>query len=144
MQDDLWKPVEELFIKTVHQRVLGIHWSLDEDKIMFKAKDKELGQENMAQRKFLSFVSSFYNLLRIISPFLIRAKILLQELWKHGREWDKAINGDNEKAIKDWVEETELLGTVGVNRLEDGTGLGDTMELHVFCDASLEAIAAVA
>ena len=31
-----------------------------------------------------------------------------------------------------------------VNRLVGGTGLGDTMELHVFCDASLEATAAVA
>ena len=50
---------------------------------------------------------------------------------------------DNGKAIKDWVQETELLGTVGVNRLVGGTALGDTMELHVFCDASLEATAAV-
>ena len=86
-------------------------------------------------------MSSFYNPLGIISPFLIRSKILLQELWKHGREWDKAISGDNGNAIKDWVEETELLGTVGLNRLIGGTGLGDTMELHVFCDASLGATA---
>ena len=145
MQDYLWKPVEELFSITFHQRVLGIHWSLDEDKIMFNAKDrKNLDRKTRTQRKFLFFVSSFYDPLRIISPFLIWAKILLQELWKHGREWDKAISGHKGKAIKDWVEETELLGTVGVNRLVGGTGRGDTMELHVFCDASLEALAAVA
>ena len=142
MQDDLCKPVEELFSKTFHQRVLGIHWSLDEDKIMFKAKDrKNLDRKTWTQRKFLSFVSSFHDPLGIISPFLIRSKILLQELWKHGREWDKAISGHNGNAIKDWVEETELLGTVGLNRLIGGTGLGDTMELHVFCDASLGATA---
>ena len=52
------------------------------------------------------FVSSFHNPLGIISPFLIRAKILQLELWKHVREWDKAISGDNGKAIKVWVEET--------------------------------------
>ena len=80
------------------------------------------------------FCVNFYDPLGIISPFLIRAKILLQEMWKHEREWDKAISGDNGKAIKDWVEETELLGTVGVNRLLGGTGLVDTMENHVFCD----------
>ena len=145
MQDDLCKPVEELFSKGFHQRVLGVYWSLDEDKIMFKAKDRRnLDRKTWTQRKFLSFVSSFYDPLGIISPFLIRAKILLQELWKHGREWDKAISGDNGKAIKDWVQETEQIGTVGVNRLVGGTTLGDTMELHVFCDASLEATAAVA
>ena len=138
MQDDLCKPVEELFSKTFHQRVLGIHWSLDEDKIMFKAKDrKSLDRKTWTQRKFQFFVSSFYDPLGIISPFLIRAKILLHELWKHGRKWDKVVSGDNGKAIKDWVEETELLGMVG------GTGLGNTMELHVICDASLEAAAAV-
>ena len=145
MQDDLCKSVEELFSKTFHQKVLGIHCSLDEDKIMFKAKDrKKLDRKTWTQRKFLSFVSSFYNPLGIISPFLIRANILLHELWKHGREWDKAISGDNGKAIKDWVEETELLGTVRINRLAGGTGLGDTMELQLFCDASLEARAALA
>ena len=145
MQDDLCKPVEELVSTGFHQRVLGVYWSLDGDKIMFKAKDRRnLDRKTWTQRKFLSFVSSFYDPLGIISPFLIRAKILLQELWKHGREWDKAISGDNGKAIKDWVQETEQIGTVGVNRLVGGTSLGDTMELHVFCDASLEATAAVA
>ena len=143
MQDDLCKPVEELFSKSFHQRVLGVYWSLDEDKIMFKAKDrKNLDRKTWTQRKFL-FVSSFYDPLGIISPFLIWAKIFLQELWRHGREWDKAISGDNGKAINDWVQETELLGTVGVKRLVGGTALGDTMELHVFRDASLEATAAV-
>ena len=137
--------MEALFSKGFHQRVLTLHWSLDEDKLLFKAKvRKNLNRNTWTQRKFLSFVSSFYDPLGIISPFLIRAKIPLQELWRHGYEWDKAISGDNGKAIKDWVEETELLGTVGVNRLVGGTGLGDIMELHVFCDASLEATAAVA
>ncbi|XP_075248377.1 uncharacterized protein LOC142341335 [Convolutriloba macropyga] len=145
MQDNHCKPVEELFFKTFYQRVVGIHWSLDEDKIMFKANNRNnLDRKTWTQCKFLSFVSSFHNPLGIISPFLIRAKIRLQELWKHGREWDKATSGDNGKAIKDWVEETEWFGTVGVLRLVGGTGLGDTMELHVFCNASLEARAAVA
>ena len=114
MQDDLCKPVEELFSKGFHQRVLGVYLSLDEDKIMFKAKDrKNLDRKTWTQRKFLSFVSSFYDPLGIISPFLIRAKILLPERLRHGREWDEAIKGDNGKSIMDWVEETELLGTVG-------------------------------
>ena len=117
----------------------------DYDELMFRAKDrKNRDRKTWTLRKFLSFVSSFYDPLGIISPFLIQAKILLQELWKHGREWNEAISGNNGRVIKDWVEETELLGTVGVNRLVGGTGLEDTMELHVFCDLSLEATAPVA
>ncbi|XP_075259875.1 uncharacterized protein LOC142351623 [Convolutriloba macropyga] len=88
-----------------------------EDKIMFKTKDRRnLDSKTWTQRKFLSFVSSFYDPLGIISPFLIRAKILLQELWKHGREWDKAISGDNGKAIKEWYNTWGHNGTSSILR----------------------------
>ena len=40
MQHDFWKPVEDLFSKRFHQRELGVHWSLIEDKIKFIAKNK--------------------------------------------------------------------------------------------------------
>ena len=88
MQDNHYKPVEELFSKSFHQRVLLGNWSLDDDRLKFRANDrkKNLDRKIRTQRKFLSFVSGFYDSLGTISPFLIRAKILLQELWKHGRE----------------------------------------------------------
>ena len=96
------------------------------------------------QRKFLSLVSSFYDPLGIISPFLIQAKILLQKLSQHGQKWDKAISGDNGNASKDWVRETKMSATVGVNRLVGDTAVGEIIELHVFCDALLEESAVVA
>ena len=107
---------------------------MDEDEIIFRAKDrKNLDRKTWTQRKFLSFESNFYDLLGIISPFLIRAKSLLQELWTR-----------NGKAKEDCVKETELLGMVGVNSMVGGTALGDTMERHIFGNPSLEAAAAVA
>ena len=51
---------------------------------------------------------------------------------KLGRDWDNAMSGDNGKAINDWVKETELLGTVGVNSLVGSTALGNTIEFYVF------------
>ena len=117
---------------------------MEDNNLLFKAIDrKNLDRKTWRQSKFLRFFSSFCDPLGIISPFLIRAKIQLQKIWKHGRQRDKAISGDNGNAIRDWVQETELLVTVVVNRLVSGRALGDTMELHVFCDASLEATAAV-
>ena len=84
----------------------------------------------------VKFLRSFGNLISSSAP-----KIYCKN---YGSTWDKAISGDNRKAIKDWVQETELLGTVGVNSMVGGTALGDTRELHVFCNAWLEATAAVA
>ena len=105
---------------------------------------KELGQENMNTTKVsvfcVKFLQSFENHIPIPHP----SKDSLLELWKHGREWVEAIIGDNGRATKDWVEETELLSTVGVHRLLGGTGLGDTIELHLFCDPSLKATAVAA
>ena len=88
----------------------------------------------------VKFLQSFGNHISIPHP----SKNLTARTVKNGREWDKAISRDNGKASKEWVQEMELLGTVGVNRLVGGTALGDTMEFHVICDASLEAKAAVA
>ena len=89
-------------------------------------------------------MSIVYDSLGIISLFLILAKILQQKLWKDGCDWDKAISGQNGNAIKDLVQESQPLGTVGLNRLISGSAHEDTTELHVFCDALLEATAAVA
>ena len=125
MLNDICEPIKDFCSKSVCQRVLGIHWSLTEEKNnALSERQKNLDRKKWRQRKFLFFVSSFYDPLGLISLYLIRTNIRLQELWKNGREGDKAINGDNGKAIKDWVQETELLGPVGVNRLVGGTALG--------------------
>ena len=72
IQEDLCKPVEEIFSKGFHQRVLGIHWSLDEDKILFKAKDtKNLDRKTWTQWKFVfcvKFLRSFGNNISIPHP----------------------------------------------------------------------------
>ena len=47
MQDNLYKPVEELFSESFHQRVLLGNWSLGDDRLKFRANDrKKPGQEN--------------------------------------------------------------------------------------------------
>ena len=43
---------------------------------------------------------------------ICRAKILQQELWKHGPDWNKATSGDNVKAIRDWVNQNVRYGRV--------------------------------
>ena len=48
---------------------------------------------------------------------------------EHGHDFDREISEHNSKAIKDWVRETELLDTIGVERSVGGTAFWDKKEL---------------
>ena len=101
-------------------------------------------EKTWTQCKFLSFCGKFLRSFGNHNSIPHPSKDLTARTVKNGREWDKAISRDNGKAIKEWLQETELLGTVGLNRLVGGTALWDTMEFHVICEVPLEATAAVA
>ena len=139
MRYDLRKSVKDLFRKSLHQIVLEIHWSLDEDKIMFRTWKGKHGHKDSFSL-LCQILRSFGNHISFSHPS--QDSIARTDKYKH--EWDKVVIADNAKAIKCWVQETEILGTVGVNSLVVGTALGHTMEFQFFCNASLEAKAAVA
>ena len=42
----------------------------------------------------LSFVSSIFDLLGILSPSLIEPKQIIQDLWKQNIDWDEKIPAD--------------------------------------------------
>ena len=56
-------------------RVLGIQWNAEEDKLKFKVKLKE---KPIARSCMLSISSSIYNQLGLVSPYLLKGKKILQ------------------------------------------------------------------
>ena len=45
----------------------------------------------MAKANFLSRIATLFDPLGLLAPFLIRAKILMQEVWLNGLEWDERL-----------------------------------------------------
>ena len=120
---------------TLTERALGVYWLVDEDAIGFKIS---LTQQPVTRRGILSTVSSVYDPLGIVSPFVMTAKILLQQLCKSGVKWDDRITGTLEKLWIAWFTEVQKLESVKLERCYKPIDFHRVVscQLHVFADAS--------
>ena len=79
----------------------------------------------------------------LLSPFIVRAKILLQELWSKGLNWDDSIDADIYGRVKIWFEEIEVIQTITVPRcLQSSSNVKSTM-IVTFVDPAKDAYGAV-
>lgn len=74
-------------------------------------KDKPL-----TRRGLLSIVSSIYDPLGFTAPFVLSAKIVLQDLCRRKMNWDDAIPSDCLPSVQRWLEELPALGQFSVGR----------------------------
>ena len=70
------------------KRVLGVLWDPNEDFLKVKVVNKEVPN---TKRGILSFASSIFDPLGMISPAILEPKLLIQELWKCNINWDELI-----------------------------------------------------
>ena len=141
----LRKPVEKLFAADNLERVLGIQWNGSEDTICSTPPETALKlPSKLTQRSLLSLISQLFDPLGLIAPFLIRIKILLQKTWQTGQNWDQLITDTIFNCeIKRWIQELETLQNVSIPS-QHPFSPSDRVELHIFCDASMSAMAVVA
>ena len=59
------------------ERALGVHWCVENDSFGFR---NELKDRPLTRRGILSTVSSVYDPLGLAAPFLLKGKIILQQL----------------------------------------------------------------
>ncbi|GFT73678.1 integrase catalytic domain-containing protein [Trichonephila clavipes] len=126
-------------------RVLGLSWSANEDYLTTYTKSllEFVSLDKNTKHFILQAVGKIFDPLRLISPFTVRMKCLLQDLWKEEIQWDDPLPTHIEKEWKKWCEELSHLRNLKIPRLVlDSTLLEDDVELHSFCDASKKAYGA--
>ena len=69
-------------------RALGLHWDADSDTFLFKVVPTN---KPPTKRGILSTVSSLFDPLGFMGPFILSVKVLLQELWRMGIQWDERV-----------------------------------------------------
>lgn len=72
--------------------------------------------------------------LGLISPVLINAKLILQELWQLQLNWDETIPMELEYKWKLFLDNLHEIATIKIPRLI--TADAEEFEMHTFCDAS--------
>ena len=124
------------------ERALGISWDVEIDCLQYKFKPKDKPQ---TRRGILSVVSSIYDPLGYASPFVLRAKMILQELTRLKLGWDETIPSTEKELWNAWLQDLPNMAEFQVNRCISPHDFGQVVEceLHHFADASEMAYGAV-
>ena len=124
-------------------KTLGVWWLASQDVFVFKKKapdDKML----YTKRNYLRKIATLFDPIGLLAPFTIRAKILLQEMWTSGVEWDDELTEPLVSDARAWLRELLDLRELQIPRCLVMKGIpSEETSLHTFMDASEDAYGAV-
>ncbi|XP_066932794.1 uncharacterized protein [Clytia hemisphaerica] len=96
------------------------------------------------KRSILKKTATIYDPLGLLTPITLVAKLFMQELWRDKFEWDEEVSKSLKNRYEDWLcRMSDIASTVAVPRSLNLEGDQD-VQLHIFCDASEKAFAALA
>ena len=81
------------------KQALGILWNPKMDTLQIKVSDRETP---MTKRGILSYTSSIFDPLGILSPIILEPKLIIQSLWKEKVDWDDEIPYNLKSHFEKW------------------------------------------
>ncbi len=127
-------------------KALGVIYISDTDEFSYNM-ETPAETENWTKRKILRHEARLYDPHGLISPHSIKARIILQRLWRAGVGWDDAVPEEVREDWMKWLKASESLPHIRIPRCLHNTAndeKGLSYQIHIFCDASGEAYAAAA
>ncbi|XP_013386926.1 uncharacterized protein LOC106156278 [Lingula anatina] len=118
---------------------LGVQWCVEADSFQFKV---QINDKPLTRRGILSTVSSIFDPLGLVSPFILAGKKILQELCRDGAEWDDQVPESIRCRWERWRSDLLNLTKLNIPRCYKPNDFGEvtTAELHHFSDASVEGL----
>ena len=126
-------------------RVLGQKWNITtDDFVMFPLQQFPKDATVYTQRKIFSLVSSIFDPFGLLSPLTIRIKMVLQQIWKLGRKWDDLIPHELHHDLQKVLNSYFAMPQIRIPRIVHNFSKITSSQLHIFVDASMAAMTAVA
>nr|XP_054775091.1 uncharacterized protein LOC129283281 [Lytechinus pictus] len=128
----------------LEDKVLGIAWDNQQDMFFYKLKDTVSSFPNdgkeessvLTKRKILSRIARIFDPIGFAAPFLVRAKIGMQQLWQRGYDWDELLPPDLQEWWVTFMKEMQDLNDIKYERcLTPPMAVGHP-SLCIFADAS--------
>ena len=124
--------------------VLGLKWDHVNDTQVVSRGTICDASKAVIQRLVLSLVSKIFDPIGLVSPFTMKARLLLKDVWRlHGQSWDDVLPKEMIERFESWSAELPTLGLMKIPR-SYFSGSFEHLELHVFGDSSQEVFSAVA
>ena len=126
--------------------VLGMKWNANLDSIQFFVHCKYDSSTCFTKRSMLSVINSIYDPLGLITPFTIRAKIIMRMMWATGKQtdWDDKLPKNVEIPWKSFIDDMKYLNELRFPRSISVPCSYGNPSLVIFSDGSGEAYGAVA
>lgn len=117
------------------ERALGVQWNVEEDTFRIQVN---LKNQPYTRRGILSTVSSVYDPLGFLSPFVFTAKHILQQLCHLNYGWDDMIPEAFCNSWHKWLSGLQQMENFNIPRCVRSKEFGQikSAQLHHFCDAS--------
>ena len=96
-------------------KILGIVWMAEEDIFTFLSNNVHDGF-NYTKRNFLKKILTLFDPLGLLVLFTIRSKLLMQETWSAGIDWNDKVPNVIEQNVKKWLQELQILSHIKVDR----------------------------
>lgn len=126
----------QYFVKeNENNKTLGIMWNSSKDEFSYIVNTKA-NISYFTKRIILSIISQIYDILGLLGPIIIKAKIILQKLWLAKLDWDTVISDD---ILESWLRFYKQLPLINNLRIPRYVGSPDfkIREIHCFSDASI-------
>ncbi|XP_066597121.1 uncharacterized protein [Prorops nasuta] len=134
--------VDKLIIPDQAVKTLGLIWHPSTDRFSFNVQIDTVWNQDTSKRVVLSNLARLFDPLGWLAPVVVRAKILLQDIWILKLDWDSPLPTDVLLRWKNYCQNLQHVPEVSVKRWLGGVSISKG-ELHGFSDASMRAYAAV-
>ena len=114
-------------------KVLGLSWKPCDDNFFFTSA---LITESCTKRNILSIVARLFDVLGLVAPVILYAKLLIKELWLNNNSWDEPAPKNIVQRFSALVQEFPILNLLKIPR-HVGISLDCVVYLIAFCDASM-------
>jgi len=136
------------------ERVLGLYWDPQPDIFTFKLNESKLSiisnsNRPWTKREMLRLIASFFDPIGMVAHFLIKVRIIFQNVWREDISWDDPVPSEHLQQWIKWCGQIPTITTVGLPRFykfppDINTLVPSGPQLHVSADASQEAYSVVA
>ena len=116
------------------EQALGLLLDPQKDVLQIKAVDNDLP---VSKRGILSFISSIFDPLGMITPAILEPKLIIQELWRRNVDWGDELPSELKYCWEEWKKTLQDLPSMEIPRWYDIDFTNEQgPQLHVFADAS--------
>lgn len=121
-------------------KTLGLRWNAKRDSFYFKLSSQP-GQDLVTKRAVLSEIAKLFDPAGWLSPKIIVAKIIMQQIWKDKTDWDECLKPLTLIQWRSFLSDYSNIEKIDIPRWVNFHP-DHEIELHGFCDASEKAYGA--